>query len=109
MFVPTALIAAFSIPLVLKLVPPNRIYGVRTTHTLASPEVWFRVNRFAGLALVAASGLATGAYLVEPELTSGRSFLGMLVLVIPVVLALAVTAVYARDLERRKNSHRPGS
>ena len=45
MYVSTAVIAAVSVPLVLKLVPPNRVYGVRTSQTLASREVWFRVNR----------------------------------------------------------------
>ena len=103
MYVPAALIAAVSLPLVLKLIPPNRVYGVRTSQTLADREVWFRVNRIAGVALMAAVGTAMGFYLAAPELASGRSFLGVLALILPVVAALAVTAAYARRLSRRTN------
>lgn len=103
MYVPAALIAAVSVPLAFKLVPPNRVYGVRTSRTLASREAWFRVNRVAGFALLVAAGTAMCFYLAKPELASGRSFLGMLALVVPVISALAVTATYARKLSRRSN------
>jgi uncharacterized membrane protein len=103
MYIPTAIIAAVSVPLVLKLVPPNRVYGVRTSQTLASREVWFRVNRVAGFALIAAAGTAMCFYLGDPELASGRSFLGVLALIVPVISALAVTGAYARRLSRRSN------
>jgi uncharacterized membrane protein len=85
MYVPAALVGALSVPLALKLVPPNRIYGVRTPQTLASREVWFRVNRVAGFALIVAVGMAMCVYLAEPEWASGRSFLGVLALIVPVV------------------------
>ena len=103
MYVPAALIAALSAPLVLNLIPPNRIYGVRTLQTLGNRAVWFRVNRVAGVALMAAVGIAIGFYLAEPELASGRSFLGVLALIVPVLAALAVSATYARRLSRRSN------
>jgi uncharacterized membrane protein len=101
--VPAALIAALSVPLALKLVPPNRVYGVRTSQTLANREVWFRVNRVAGFALIVAAGTAMCFYLAEPELASGRSFLGVLALIVPVISALAVTAMYARKESGRSN------
>jgi uncharacterized membrane protein len=94
-------IAAFSVPLALRMIPPNRIYGVRTSTTLANREAWFRVNRVAGFALLGAAGIATCIYLAEPELASGRSFVGVLALVVPTISALAVTAAYARKLSRR--------
>ncbi|HEY2988139.1 MAG TPA: SdpI family protein [Candidatus Binatia bacterium] len=50
-----ALIFLLGIPLVLKLVPPNRIYGFRTPTTLSRPDVWYRVNVFAGYALMLAA------------------------------------------------------
>jgi uncharacterized membrane protein len=100
MYVPTAIIAALSVPLALKRVPPNRVYGYRTSQTLASREVWFRVNRVAGLALIVAAGTAMCFYLSDPELASGRSFLGVLALIVPALSALAFTAMYARKLSR---------
>ena len=44
MYIPAALIAALSVPHALRLIPPNRIYGVSTSPTLASREVWFRAS-----------------------------------------------------------------
>ena len=101
MYVPAVLIAALAVPLALRLIPPNRVYGVRTSQTLASREVWFRVNRVAGFALIVAAGIATCIYLAKPELASGRSFLGVLALIVPIISALAVTVTYARKLSRR--------
>lgn len=49
----SALTAMAGIPLILKLVPPNEIYGVRTQRALSRKETWYEVNRFAGYAMVA--------------------------------------------------------
>ena len=96
MFVPATIIAILAIPLALNLVPPNRIYGYRTTHTLANRDLWFRINRVAGLALIAASAVAFSIYLHQPELASSRSLGGVLVLILPVLSALVGTGMYAR-------------
>lgn len=103
MFVPAALVAVLALPLALNLVPPNRFYGLRTVHTLANRELWFRVNRVAGVALFAASAIAMCIYLAAPELASGRSFIGVLVLVLPVLAALAGAGRYARKLAGRSS------
>ena len=42
-------------PLVLGMVPPNRVYGVRTRRTLADAGRWYAVNRVGGWCLLAAS------------------------------------------------------
>ena len=101
MFVPATLIAVLSAPLALKLVPPNRFYGVRTAGTLADREVWFRANRVAGLLLMLAAGIALIAYRLNPELASGESFLGVLMLILPVLSALVFTGMYTRSLSKR--------
>lgn len=103
MYVPAAIIAALSAPLALKLVPPNRFYGVRTRQTLSNRETWFRVNRVAGFALFVAAGVTMSLYLAEPELASGRSLPGVLALIAAVAAALAVSAMYARRLSSRGN------
>jgi uncharacterized membrane protein len=52
-----ALIAAISVPLVLKLIPPNPVYGVRTERTTSRADLWYEVNKFAGKALLVAVGV----------------------------------------------------
>ena len=36
------------LPLYFCKVPPNRIYGFRTSKTLRNPQTWYSVNRIAG-------------------------------------------------------------
>ena len=45
--------ALTALPLALRLVPPNCVYGSRTRFTRSSREVWFDANAFAGRALLA--------------------------------------------------------
>jgi len=53
-----ALTFALGIPLILRLVPPNRFYGFRTTTTYSSADAWYQINFATGLALVAAGVVA---------------------------------------------------
>ena len=46
------LVAGLGIPLWLKRVPRNRLYGVRTVSTLADESRWYAVNASAGGAMV---------------------------------------------------------
>jgi uncharacterized membrane protein len=101
MYVPVTIITVFAVPLALKLVPPNRLYGIRTAQTLSNRDIWFRVNRVAGFARILAAGITMSLYWLMPELASGRSSLGVLALVVPVILALALAATYARKLSKR--------
>lgn len=95
-WVPAALIGALSLPLALGLVPPNRIYGVRTPATLSDPRLWKRANRFGGLALIAASAVSLSCFRLHPELASGRSIAGLAVLLVPLAVALGAIALRLR-------------
>ena len=53
-----ALTFALGIPLILRLVPPNRFYGFRTATSYSSPDAWYQINFATGLALVAAGVVA---------------------------------------------------
>jgi ABC-type Fe3+-siderophore transport system permease subunit len=53
--VPALLLFIVAIPLILGVIPPNRLYGFRTKKTLSDDGVWSRVNRFAGIAIMLAS------------------------------------------------------
>ena len=45
---------AVSVPMIQGRVPRNPFYGFRTPRTLADRDLWFRVNHFAGWALLIA-------------------------------------------------------
>ena len=96
LLLPCALIAVASIPLMLKLVPPNGVYGFRTRQTLENPELWFRANRFAGCALFIAAAVSAAILLSRPEYASGRSLVAMAVLVVPLVIAVGASFAYIR-------------
>src|SRR6516162_696835 len=70
-----ALTLALGIPLILRLVPPNRFYGFRTATSYSSADAWYQLNFATGLALVAAGAVAGllvlflshGAVTLKPE------------------------------------------
>ena len=89
-----AVTAAIAIPLILRRVPPNSLYGFRTPRTLADRDLWFRVNHFAGWALLIAS-IASGMLLVlVPPPSNPLLFVG------PLGLALMLSLVYLRRCSR---------
>ena len=93
------IIGVLSIPMILKMVPPNPIYGFRTPSTLANEALWYRANTFAGWALLVAS-LASAMLLVAisrgvlpaaiPEVAA---------FVVPTVIAVVASLVYLRKAE----------
>ena len=94
--VPCGIIAVASIPIMLNLVPPNRLYGFRTRQTLANRELWFRANRFAGFACFIGSGVSALIFLAHPEYASARSPAGVVVFLVPLVIALVASSAYVR-------------
>jgi SdpI/YfhL protein family len=88
-------IALVSIPLILKIVPPNRWYGFRTTRTLSNEDLWFRANCIAGWAFLAAAGTTAAILVLAPEVASGGY--GALVLAVSIGIALIITVVYVRN------------
>jgi uncharacterized membrane protein len=59
-------IALVSMPLILKLVPPNGFYGFRTAVTMSSKDVWYPANAFIGWALLVAAGVAATVLWILP-------------------------------------------
>ena len=87
LFATCILITAISIPLILKLVPPNGMYGFRTATTGSSPEIWYAANAFMGWALLVSSMIAASALFW----LSGRA--GRWVLLITYLVPFAAAAV----------------
>ena len=56
-FIPFALIALLSIPLIFGWVPRQFIDGACTSKTLSSDEIWCPANRFAGVVLLISNGI----------------------------------------------------
>ena len=88
--------ALISIPLILKIVPPNGIYGFRDSVTLSSKAIWYPANAFAGWALLVAAAVSA-TLLVRLPLTAKRwivwaAFFG------PICAALAASWEYVAQL-----------
>jgi uncharacterized membrane protein len=52
------LLTALSVPMILRRVPPNPLYGFRVPSTLRDPVLWYAANRYAGWRL-ALTGILT--------------------------------------------------
>lgn len=58
-------LAGLSVPLILRKIPPNGLYGFRIPATLNNPELWYKVNRYAGWRLlVVGLGTAVGSIIL---------------------------------------------
>jgi uncharacterized membrane protein len=57
---------AFAIPMILEMVPRNRLYGFRTAYTMSSDEAWYRGNRIAGFTVLAAGAAWSALALILP-------------------------------------------
>lgn len=79
-----------AIPLMLKKIPPNPIYGYRTRALIKVPELWFEVNAYFGLCLLFSS-LFMGA--VSLFLFAWRGLSASLFLNLSIVLMLSPVAV----------------
>jgi uncharacterized membrane protein len=96
-------IAAASIPLILKVVPRNSLYGFRTASTLASDEVWFRANHFAGWALLIAAAASAALIYVVPASARAAPGLEAVIFTAPIVVALVATFAYLRRINRERS------
>ena len=92
--------AAVSIPLALRLVPMNRLYGVRIREAFESDERWYEINAFGGRLLVVYGLLLLGfAYATRDAAPPPRSAWSVAYVVgplLPVFLVLAAVTAHAR-------------
>ena len=82
-----------SLPLTLKIVPPNPFYGVRTSSTFNNLEAWYTVNFYAGLAFLILGVFYTFMYsFLKKELITNKMFL--ITSIIPALVAILLV-IYA--------------
>lgn len=94
------LLIVVAVPLLTGRVPPNRLYGIRFAKSLASPEDWYRINRYGAQQLIGWSGLGLAAVAVGFFLTieEGSSLFWAYVM-LPAITSLGacfMTLRYAR-------------
>ena len=93
-------IALASIPLILKMVPRNPIYGFRTPSTLTNDDLWFRANHFAGWAfLIAAVFSAVMLAIVHSEVRATPTY-DIVIFAVPLVVATVASFVYLRRINK---------
>ena len=85
-----------SIPLILRVVPPNGVYGFRTAATQSNSAIWYAANAFMGWALFVAAAISAIVLLILPA-TVKRWRLWMALLV-PVSGAIVASFVYLKYL-----------
>jgi uncharacterized membrane protein len=90
-FASGVLLIALGIPMWLRRVPPNALYGVRFASTLSDDRIWYEINARCGRDLV-----ATGAgylALLAASLLFGRSWIMPLRLLGPTVVLVVALMV----------------
>lgn len=90
------LFAVISIPLILKAVPPNGLYGFRVRATLTNPAIWYAANAFGGWALLFAAVMSATALLLLPAGVKRWQLWATFLL--PIVGALAASLAYLERL-----------
>ena len=85
-------IGTLSIPLIFQLVPPNGVYGFRTSATRASADIWYSANTFMGWALVAGAVVSAATLLVQPATAKRWQLLATFL--VPLFVAVAASFAY---------------
>jgi uncharacterized membrane protein len=95
-------IAVLSIPMILRKVPMNNLYGARFKESYTSEKNWYDINAFSGKVLLVAS-VPTGLWgivgLVAPELARGSyNIIAVLIQFGSVLVAMCVSYLKARKI-----------
>jgi uncharacterized membrane protein len=95
-----ALFAIFAVPLMLRKVPPNVIYGYRTRATLTSESLWYEANAHFGRGFLIGSVMSGVAALALYTIHLSAQFvtIAVIALVIPPLIAALATARYIHHL-----------
>jgi len=101
-FIPASLMLVFALPLILGIVPPNRLYGIRTAETLADEQRWYQVNQYAGWVLSGSSLLYLSVAMFFPSVIAGETLPGRwLVHLAAFVAPLIMSLVFIRRQVRQ--------
>ena len=100
--VASAIFALVSIPLILRKIPPNPVYGFRTRATLTDEALWYRANSFFGQRFLFASFVSAAISVplfrwqsLSPEACVPAT---VILLTAPVAIAGVLTSRFVRTL-----------
>jgi hypothetical protein len=85
-----------SVPLILRAVPPNGVYGFRVSATQSSPAIWYPANAFMGWALLVAAVISAVLLAILPATV--KRWLLLATFLVPVLGAIAASFVYLSRL-----------
>jgi uncharacterized membrane protein len=95
--------ALTSLPLALRLVPPNPFYGFKTRYTRSHRAVWYDANAFVGRGMLVVSLLSAAVLVSYPG--SHELWIEAAIVTLPLLLVTLAGFVYLRhlreSLERR--------
>lgn len=94
--IPCLIIAVVSIPMVLRRVPPNPLYGFRTKLTLSNPDIWYRANAFSGWALMVAAAVSLALLWLVPEAVLALPWIALATFLGPLLASVVASFVYLR-------------
>jgi uncharacterized membrane protein len=92
----SVVIAAVSVPLILRRVPPNGVYGFRTNLTWSSTDIWYSANAFMGWALLVAAIISGGALTILPA--TAKRWLLLATFLVPLLCAVVASFMYLERL-----------
>ncbi len=103
-------LAGLSVPLILGKIPPNGLYGFRIPSTLENPQLWYKVNAYAGRRLlVVGLGTSIGSILLYYTVNSSvdayaLSCLGLFLALF--LWAIITSFLYLRSAQRGSQGDR---
>ena len=92
-----ALLAIIALPLALRCVAPNALYGFRTPATMADRELWYSANAFAGRALLVAAALSAALVVFRPAWFDLGVFTNLAAVTLPCIGAVVACFAYLRN------------
>lgn len=99
-----AITALIALPLALRKIPRNRLYGIRTRRTLADDRVWYETNAYGGRCLIVASGVTIATLVILYGLTPLPQDLlvpaGLVAFVVPSLVAAILAVRHAGRISR---------
>jgi uncharacterized membrane protein len=102
------LLAGLAIPLILRRIPPNGLYGFRVKATMENPEIWYPVNVFAGkwlLGIGLVTTVAAVALTLIPDLGIDEyAYLLLGIWLVIFVIGIGATIRFMKKLIRSSNS-----
>ncbi|MHB8494904.1 MAG: SdpI family protein [Casimicrobiaceae bacterium] len=108
----STLLIVVAMPLALRRVPRNILYGFRTRATMANDEIWYDANAYFGRALIISTLcgalVACVIYLVQPFPPAAFLPASILLLAAPALIVTVATFRHTRSLASCTGSNSSG-